>query len=62
MNETSFYVAESISELYNIDMEEAKKIVMDSWFPKILKKRPDYVHHYDADYWAKEIMEDVSVR
>ena len=62
MNKTLLYVADSISELYDVDMEEAKKIVMDSWFPKILTKKPDYVQHYDADYWAKEIMEDVSVR
>ena len=62
MNKTLLYVADSISELYNIDMEEAKKIVMDSWFPKILKKLPDHVQHYDADYWAKEIMDDIAVR
>ncbi|MCH5347747.1 MAG: hypothetical protein J1E40_00360 [Oscillospiraceae bacterium] len=62
MNKTLLYVADSISEMYNIDMEEAQRIVMDSWFPKILNKLPDYVQHYDADYWAKEIMDDVAVR
>ena len=62
MNNTLLYVAESISEMYNIYMDEAKRIVMDSAFPKILKKMPDYVHHYDADYWAKEIMTAISVR
>lgn len=62
MNETSLYVAESISEIYNINIEEAKKIVMDSWFPELLDEIPDYIQHYDADYWAKEIMDDIAVR
>ncbi|MCH5192487.1 MAG: hypothetical protein J1F11_00895 [Oscillospiraceae bacterium] len=62
MNKTLLYVADSISELYNIDMEEAKKIVMDSGFPDLLDEIPDFVQHYDADYWAKEIMNAISER
>lgn len=61
-NKTLFYVAEAISENYNIDIKQAEKIVVNSFFPEMLEKMTDYVQHYDAEYWAKEIMDNVSVR
>lgn len=58
MNKTLQFVAEKISENYNVDISEARAIVENSFLPEILEEMPDYVQHYTADYWAKEIMED----
>lgn len=62
MSKTMMYVIETVSELYDIGMEKAKEIVVSSFFPKILEKMPNYVQHYDAEYWANEIMSDIMVR
>lgn len=62
MNKTMMYVIETVSEVYNIEMEKAKEIVTNSFFPEILKEMPDYVQHYDAEYWASEIMSDIMAR
>lgn len=58
MNKTILYVAEEISENYGLDLSKSKSIVEKSWFPEILRENPDYIQHYTADYWAKEIMKD----
>ena len=58
MNKTMLYVAEEISENYGLDLSKSKSIVEKSWFPEILRENPDYIQHYTADYWAKEIMKD----
>lgn len=58
MNKTMLYVAEEISETYRLDLSKSKAIVEKPWFPEILHENPDYVQHYTADYWAKEIMKD----
>lgn len=58
MNKTLQFVAEEISENYNVDISEARAIVEKSFLPEMLDEMPDYVQHYTADYWAKEIMED----
>ena len=58
MNKTILYVAEEISENYGLDLSKSKSIVEKSWFPEIFCENPDYVQHYTADYWAKEIMKD----
>ena len=62
MNKTILYVAEEISEIYGLDLSESKAIVEKSWFSEIFCENPDYVQHYTADYWAKEIMKDYHVR
>lgn len=51
-------VVESISENYDINIERAESIVVNSFFPKIFEQMPEYVQHYDAEYWADEIMKD----
>ena len=58
MNKTMLYVAEEISEIYGLDLSKSKAIVENSWFSEILHENLDYVQHYTADYWAKEIMKD----
>lgn len=62
MNKTLLYIADSISEIYGKGIEEAKSIVINSSLPELLEEIPDFIQHYDADYWAKEIMEAQSVR
>lgn len=62
MSKTMMYVIETVSEMYNIEMKKAEDIVTNSFFPEILKEMPDYVQHYDAEYWAAEIMNDIMTR
>lgn len=57
-DKTLQFIAEEISSKYNTSFSEAQKIVAYSFLPKILKEMPDYVQHYDAKYWADEIMKD----
>ena len=52
------FIAKSISEKYSLGYEEAIKIVYDSFLIDLLKENFNYVTHYDADYWAEEIMND----
>lgn len=61
MNKTLYYIADSISELYGKGIDESIEIVINSSLPELLEEIPDYIQHYDADYWAKEIMESISV-
>lgn len=58
MDKTTQFVAEELSKKYNVDLEEAKQIVLGSFFPEFLDEMPVYVHHYGAEYWADEIMQD----
>lgn len=62
MNETLLYIAEAISEDYCMDIEQAINIVNNSFFPEALKRHPEFVEHYDADYWIQEIMKHSVVR
>lgn len=61
-NKTLQFVAEAIRDNYDYSLEDAIKIVTNSFFPEILKEIPDYVQHYDAEYWAAEIMNDIMAR
>lgn len=38
------------------------KLLLIRFFSEILKEMPDYVQHYDAEYWAAEIMNDIMAR
>lgn len=62
INKTMLYVIETINELYDVDMKKAEEIVTNSFFPEVLEEMPDFVQHYDAEYWAKEIMNDIMAR
>lgn len=56
-NLTLLYIAEALSENYNVEPEKAKEIVASSFVAKCYDKCQEVIEHYDADYWAKEIME-----
>ena len=52
------FVSEAVRDKYKVKESEAYQIVANSFFPEVLKDMADYVHHYDAEYWADEIMKD----
>ena len=56
INDILFCLAECINEIYGKDIEEAKSIVYNSSFPELLKKMPEFILHYNFEYWAEEIM------
>lgn len=58
MDKTIQFVSEAVRDKYKVKESEAYQIVTNSFFPEVLKDMPDYVHHYDAEYWADEIMKD----
>lgn len=60
MNKTLLYVDNSVSELYGKNIEEAVEIIINFSLPKLLEEIPDFIQHYDADYWAKETMESIT--
>jgi hypothetical protein len=39
-------------------LDESQKLVKDSSFYFMLQDEPDFVLHYPASYWAKEIIEE----
>lgn len=47
-----------ISDLNNISLEESVKLVKDSSFYDTLQEDPDFVLHYPASYWAKDIIDE----
>ena len=49
------YVKEALIEEENMSMDEANKAVVDSFFSRMLKEDPEYVTHYDPEYWASRI-------
>ena len=55
------YVAEEIRDKYNLTLAEAKQIVLDSFLPELYNECTDFVEHYDAEYWADEIMDSISM-
>ena len=61
-NKTLQFVAEAIQVNYGYSLEDSLKIVTNSFLPELLDKMPDYVTHYNAEYWADEIMSDVMAR
>lgn len=63
MNEKKInYIAEAIQNNYDINIDDAIEIVSNSFIIDFAQKYPDYVNHYDAEYWANEIMEAQNVR
>ena len=53
--EMKSFVVDSYAELFNCDIHEAEKIVSNSSFIKTLNENPAFVMHYDDEYWAKRI-------
>lgn len=53
------YVINTFSELFECDLSEAKRIVEGSSFVITLNKNPEYVMHFDDEYWAKRIKAEI---
>lgn len=54
-NEMKDYVINCFAELYDYDLYSAKNIVEASSFMDTLENNPNYVMHYDDEYWARRI-------
>jgi hypothetical protein len=61
-NKTLQFVAEAIRDNYEYSLDDSIEIVTNSFLPELLEELPDYVTHYDAEYWASEIMSDIMAR
>ena len=58
LNTTLRYIADALSENYDVDLQKARDIVATSFVAEsYYTDCRELVEHYDADYWAKEIME-----
>jgi len=55
LNKIKGYVAECMVEEFSYDFEEALSAVEKSPFPELLKENPDYVLHYNFEYWAEYV-------
>lgn len=51
-------IIEALSEKYHIDINTATNIVNNSFIIELLEEEFEFVTHYDAYYWATEIMND----
>ncbi|MCM1277303.1 MAG: hypothetical protein NC299_18420 [Lachnospiraceae bacterium] len=61
MKNTLLYIAEKLSEKFSVEISKAVKLVNSSFVAKAINDIPDYIHHYDAEYWADQIMEDADL-
>ena len=52
------YVTNEIATNYHFGKKEAKNMVQNSAFMIMLKEEPDFVFHYNVEYWAKEIINE----
>lgn len=57
-NETLQCIAETLSEIYCIDINDSIQIVNNSFVAKAIKHHSDFIEHYNAEYWAEQIMSD----
>jgi len=51
------YIKDDLMEFFDISDEEADKMISKSVFMELLKNDPDYVYHYEAEYWAHYIFQ-----
>lgn len=49
------YVAEVLVDVYNFDTSAVMNIVERSAFAKTLDSDPEFVFHYDVEYWAERV-------
>jgi hypothetical protein len=52
------FVKEDLMEMAGVDERKAISLMIRSTFVKMLRKHPDYVFHYNTEYWAKEIISE----
>jgi len=53
------YLIDVIQDLqtnYNLDHKQAMDYISKSTFWKMMKKHPDFVLHYNAEHWSKDII------
>lgn len=59
IQEIKEYVINCIVEGYNYSKEDAEKLLNKSTFLKNLQINTDYVLHYNLEYWAEKIVNNI---
>ncbi|WP_373230248.1 hypothetical protein [Cohnella sp.] len=54
-NRLKSYVAEVLVSIHNFDASSVNQIVEQSAFSKTLETDPEFVFHYDVEYWAEKV-------
>ena len=54
-NKMQKYVVEYLIDEYNIDDFNASKMVQQSSFNKLLEDNPEYVMHFNVEYWGDRV-------
>lgn len=49
-----------LTKKHGIERTQAKQMLRDSVFYKMLQEDPTFVGHRSADYWAEEILDEYS--
>lgn len=58
MDKTLQYIIDAVKLNYKYSNSTAERLVKNSSIMILLEEIPDYIQHYDADYWARKIVED----
>lgn len=61
VGETMSYVVECIVKGYGYDVDKSKAMLEAYDFKSKLLKNPDYILHYNLEYWADEIVKQYQV-
>jgi endo-alpha-1,4-polygalactosaminidase (GH114 family) len=52
------YVIRAIIANYHFDLTKAKTMVNKSAFLEMLQEDPEFVFHYNVEYWAREVVNE----
>lgn len=58
VREYFFEVLQDLRKNYNLESENAVDYISKSTFWKMMQKHPDFVLHYNAEHWSKDIMKE----
>lgn len=53
------WLAQKISSIYEVDIDEARKAVANSVIQRLAKKYPEYVGHVSIYDWAEEVYNEM---
>lgn len=58
MDKTIEYIIRAVSQNYGMDNDTARETVNKSFMIELIQSDYEFVTHYDAFYWADEIMKN----
>jgi hypothetical protein len=56
------YVKHDIAEIYELDPDVIEEHIKNSSFLKMLYNEPEFVMHYNTEYWANKIFYENNTR